>query len=269
MEFLKTIAKRRSLVSELVYIIFNIGLAVLLMLVVRYTNSLVPAFILVVLSKWRVFAVRARFWLANIQANAVCFIVSVSYVIFLSAINPSVSGSDETVSLILQLILASLYIAWLVLLKPQSKRHFMVMQSGVSLFVGLTAIFMVSYGWIASPVVFLVWLVSFVSIRHTLSAYDEDHNVLLSLAFSLLLVEIGWLAHHWVIAYRLPFSEHIAIPQVSIVSILIGFIFYKAYDSFYHHQKIRSGDIILPLIFAISLGLVLVVFGNNINQIIG
>ena len=268
MDFLKTITKRRSLVSEIIYIALNVGLAILLLLVVRFTNSLVPAIILVLLSKWRVLAVRTRFWLANIQANAVCLIVSLGYVILLSSVNPSVSGVDSLSSLISQLVLATLYIIWLVLLKPQSKRHYMVMQAGIALFVGLTTLYMISYSWIASVVVVMVYLIGYVVARHVLSSYEEDQTVLLSLCFAFIMSQIGWLSHHWAIAYKLPFSANILLPQFSLVSLLIGFLIYKVYDSYYHNQKVRISDIILPMIFSIGLITILLLFRNGIDQII-
>lgn len=268
MEFLKTITKRRSLWSEIIYVILNVGLAVTLLLVVRFTNSLVPALIIVLLSKWRVFAVRTRFWLANIQANAVCFIVSLSYVIFLFVANPSSADAGDTQSLAIQIILAILYVGWLVLLKPQSKRVYVVAQAGVALFTGVTALYMVSYGWIATPVVLIIWLIGYVAARHALNTYEEDHIILLSLAFGLVMAEIGWLAYHWTIAYRLPLLNQVLIPQVSIIALVTGFLTYVSYDSYYHHQKIRMTEIILPLLFAAALAVVLILFRNGIDQII-
>ncbi len=268
MEFLKSISKRRTLLSEIIYIALNVGLAVILMLVVRYTNSLVPAVIIVVLSQWRVFAVRARFWLANIQANALVFIVSISYVIFLYSANPTEADASNIPSLIIQLVLSAFYIAWLIFLKPKSKRHFVALQSAVGLFVGITALSMVSYGWIATPVVALSWLISYISARHILATYDEGHDVLLSLAFSLAIAEVSWLAFHWGIAYRLPFLPDVLVPQVSIISLAIGFLAYKSYDSFHHNQKVKVNEIILPLVFSIALVGVLVLFRNGIDQFV-
>lgn len=268
MEFLKIISKRRSLWSEIIYVALNVGLAIGLLLVVRYTNSLVPALIIVLLSKWRVFAVRTRFWLANIQANAVCFIVSISYVIFLFAANPAISDNSDWSSLIIQSILAALYIAWLVLLKPQSKRIYVVSQAGTALFTGVTALYMVSYGWIAAPVVALVWLIGYVAARHVLASYEEDHVIFLSLSFGLIIAEIGWLAYHWVIAYSVPFLTNLLIPQVSIITLATGFLAYMGYDSFYHHQKIRTAEMVLPLVFTIGLVGILILFRNGIDQII-
>jgi hypothetical protein len=262
MEFLKIVKRRRSVINEVIYITLNIGLAISLLALVRTTGSIWPAFILVILSKWRVFAVRPQFWFANIQANLVSAIISFSYVIFLLVVNSS--GINYLQIIILQSVLAVLDICWLLFLKPKSKRKYVVAQAGVALFVGITAIYTVSHEWIASPVVLLVWLVGYATARHVLNNYDdEDHTVLLSLAWGMILAEIGWLAYHWTIAYQLPIIASALLPQVSIIVMCLAFIVYRSYDSYYHHQKIRMNDILLPLIFAVGIISVLILAFNG------
>lgn len=263
MEFLKTV-KRRSFLNETIYVALNIGLAIALMFIVRVTGLLLPAFGLVLLSKWRIFAVRPRFWFANIQTNLVSVIIDISFVVFLYAANVANIGDSQI--LIVQSLFVALYVAWLLLLKPKSKRVYIVAQAGSALFVGITAVFVMAYGWIASPVVLLVWLIGYATARHVLSSYDEEsHTLLLSLVWGLVLAEIGWIAYHWTIAYRLPFVTSILLPQVSIVVLCFGFVTYKAYNSYYHYQKIRFSDIILPLIFTVSIISVLVLAFNNVS----
>lgn len=263
MEFLKII-KRRSFINEVVYITLNIGLAVALLLLVRVTGSLWPAFGLVLLSKWRVFAVRPQFWFANIQANLVSMIVSLSYVVFLYVTISANIGDSQT--LILQSLLVILDICWLLFLKPQSKRKYIAAQAGIALFFGITAIYAMAYSWIASPVVLLAWLVGYATARHILSSYDEeDHIALLSLAWGLTIAEIGWLAFHWTIAYRLPIISSVLIPQVSMIVLCLGFLAYKSYNSYAHFQRIRFSDIILPLVFVVAIIGVLLLGLNSVN----
>lgn len=264
MEFLKTIKKRRSLLSEVVYIALNIGIAVLLMITIRTTGSFLLAFAIVLVGKWRIFAVRPRFWFANIQANLVSIIVSISFVVLLYV--ASLGGASSTQVLVVQSVLVILDILWSLFLKSQSKRVFIVAQAGIALFVGVTSIFYLSYNWIASVAVILVWSVGYATARHVLGSYDdESHTEFLSLVWGLLLAEISWLAYHWTIAYHIPFVPNMLLPQVSIVVICVGFLTYKSYDSFYHHQKVRMNDIFLPLIFTVAIVGVLVLFFNGVS----
>ena len=266
MEFLKIVKRRRSLINEAVYVSLNIGLAILLMVLIRATGAIWPALILVLLSMWRVFAVRPQFWFANLQANLVSAIVGISYVIFLYAVN--VANISELSVLVLQILLVILDACWLLFLKPQSKRILVVAQAGVALFVGITAIYTVAYDWIATPVVLLVWLVGYGTARHVLNNYDDEGHVsLLSMAWALMLAEIGWLAYHWTVAYQLAASANLFLPQVSIIMTSLGFVAYKAYDSYHHHQKIRINDITLPLIFTIGIIVVLTLFFNGATTI--
>ena len=135
MDLLKS-HKRRSRLSESAYVALNVGLAATLLIVVLAVQSPWLAFAIVILSKWRTLAVRPRFWYANIVANMVDIIVGISAVILLYG----ASGS-----LWLQAVLAALYAGWLLFIKPRSKRKFVAIQAGTALFVGVTALSMVSY----------------------------------------------------------------------------------------------------------------------------
>lgn len=261
MEFLKVV-KRRSFLSEIVYILLNVGMAVLLMFLIRITGLLWPAFALVLLAKWRVLAVRPRFWLANIQADLVSLIVSIGYVIFLYNSNPSNVGDIQ--SWVVQAVLVVLYVIWLLIIRPKSKRAYVAIQAGVAMFVGVTATYIMTFGWPSSVVVMAAWLVGYAAAKHILASYDdEDHVLLLSIAWGLIVAEISWLAYHWTIAYRLPIADNLLLPQVSIVMSCLGFAIYKSYDSFYHHQKVRMNDVLMPLLFSVGIICVLVLAFNG------
>ena len=263
MEFLKVI-KRRSFLNEVIYISLNVILTIALVVIIRTTGSLLFAFALVLLSQWRVFAIRPRFWFAHVQANMISMIVSFSFVVFLYVANGASTGEPQT--LLLQIFLSIMYVIWLLFLKSQSKRVYVVAQAGVALFTGITAIFSMSYGWLASPVVLLVWLVGFATAKQVLSVYDEEsHSIFLSIIWGLVLSEIGWLAYHWTIAYRLPLLNGFLLPQVSIVMLSLGFLSYKSYDSFYNNKKIRFNDIMLPLIFSVGIISILILAFNGIS----
>lgn len=266
MEFLKLV-RRRSFVSEVVYAILNIAFAVALVVVIRYTESITLALGLVLISKWRVLAVRARYWFVNIRSNLIDIIVSVSVVLHLYTIDTS--NLVDFRKLILLGVTAVLYIVWLLIIKPRSKRSYVAAQAGIAVLLGTAALYTISFSWPASVVVMGMWLIGYSAANHVLSTYDDEtHTIFLSLAWSTIFAEIGWVAYHWTIAYSLPFVASLLVPQISIIATLLSFVAYKAYDSFHHHQKIRISDIILPLLFTLSVIVVLVFVFNRVGTAI-
>lgn len=257
MEFLKLL-RRRSVLSELVYVGLNVGLAVAVLIIVRTVESPIPAFILVALSKWRVFAVRPRYWLANIQANFVDFIVSMSVVILMYSVG--VSGSY---ALVLQICIVALYIAWLVYLKPRSSKRSVVSQAWTALIIGTTALFVASYSWPVELVVLGMAVIGYVAGRHALTQFEEDHLQFLSLMCALVMAHIGWIFYHWVIAYSLPVVEA-RIPQVTVIVAVIFFALYKVYDSYKRNDKVEPAEVVMPVLFSVGIVLTLMIFFSAI-----
>lgn len=266
MEFLKLV-RRRSFVSEVVYTVLNIAFAVALVVVIRYTQSIPLALGLVLISKWRVLAVRARYWFVNIRSNLVDIIVSISVVLHLYTIDTS--NLTDFRKFILLAIATVLYVVWLLIIKPRSKRGYVAAQAGIAVLLGTAALYTVSFQWPASVVVIGMWLIGFSAANHLLNTYDDEtHPLFLGLAWSVIFAEIGWVAYHWTIAYSLPVVTSLLVPQVAIIAILISFVAYKSYDSFYHHQRIRTSDIILPLLFTLSVIAILVLIFNRVGTAI-
>lgn len=266
MEFLKLVRKR-SFLSEAVYTVLNIALAIAVLVVIRYTGSVGFAIGLVVLSKWRVFAVRPRFWWANLRSNLVDFIVSISFVLHMYIVNDALITDPRKVLLLI--VLTLLYMGWLLIIKPRSKRTYIAVQAGAAVLLGTSALFAISFSWPVSIVVLAMWLIGYTAARHILSAYDaETHGLFLSLAWGVILSELAWVAYHWTIAYNLPFITTLHIPQVAIIASLMSFLAFKSYDSFYKNAKIRINDIILPLLFTLSVLVVLLVIFNRVGTAI-
>lgn len=255
MKLLK-LPRRRSFISELAYIALNVGLAVGLFGVVLAIKSPLPAFALVLLSKWRILAVRPRFWFANIQSNLVDIIVGLSVVILLY-----VAGS-----LAVQVFIAVFYAAWLLLIKPRSKRFYVALQAGIATFLGVTALLMVSYDWYVSIVVLLMWVIGYSSARHILSHYHEGERTFFAMAWGLIAAEMGWLGYHWAFAYSLPGFGGVRLSQTALMILALGFLAERVYDSYYHNQgTIRSHDIMLPALFTVSIILVILLFFNTLG----
>lgn len=255
MDLLKS-HKRRSRLSDVLYVTLNIALAIALLVIVHFGQSPWLAIAVVLLSKWRALAVKPRFWFANIVANMVDIIVGVSTVALLYAANGELAP---------QLLITALYIGWLLFIKPKSKKRMVTIQAGIAVFVGVTALATVSYSWDSFFVVLLMWLIGYSATRHVLSNYDEPMTGIYSLIIGGMFAELGWISYHWMFAYALPGAGLIKLPQVAIIITLAGYAAERAYASYYQHGKVRSQDVLLPIILMIAITLVLLLFFNKIT----
>lgn len=260
MEFLRA-HKRRSLLSETIYILLNVGLAVAALVMIWATGSPWLAIALVLLSKWRVLAVRPRYWFAHIEANMVDIIVSVGLVVLMY-----LSGQTQVAGkgIFVQLVLTVVYAAWLLLLKPRTRRGAVAGQAAAAIAVGTMALASVSYEWPSSLVVVIMWLIDYSSARHVLVAYSDNDIRLLSLVWGFLVAELGWLTYHWTIAYPLFFLPGIKLPQMTLLVLGVSFLAERAYASYHKHDVVRQSDMLMPLIFTIGLFVVLLL--TQLNQ---
>jgi len=207
--------------GDFLHLLTNVALAVLVYLLVAVWQLYTLAIILVILSKWRIFAVQPRFWFANIVANLVDIIVGLSVLVFIYQASSAAW---------LQITWAALYGFWLIVVKPQSSIRAVTLQAGIGQFVGLTALF-----WYAStiPDVLVVagaWLVSYASARHLISAYEEDLVDLLSAVWALFVAQLVWFFNRWVDVFAFPSSSngqpshaYFIIPQAAVVMIVVGY----------------------------------------------
>jgi hypothetical protein len=199
--------KRRSRLSESAYVALNIGLAATLFIVVLAVQSPWLAFAVILLSKWRILAVRPRFWFANLLANMVDIIVGLSIVVLLYGASGSIW---------LQGVIALGYVGWLLFIKPRSKRVFVAYQAGIAVFLGITALSMVSFSWNIFFFVMVMWLIGYISCRHVLGSYEEPLTAIYSLVTGFITAEMGWVGFHWLMAYPLPGFGTIQFSQLAL-----------------------------------------------------
>lgn len=254
MEFLKQ-PRRRSVLSEAIYLLLNIILVLMVLISIIVMQSPWPGIVLVLLSKWRVLAVRPRYWLVHLQTNIVDTVVGLSFAVLIYETIGSVG---------LQIGLALLYAGWQLWLKPKSARAYMATQAGVAVFLGVSALYAVAYNWPSSLVVVVMWLIGYAAARHVLGSFEEAHRSFFSMAWGFVMAEFGWLFYHWTFTYSLGGSSGIKVAQAAIVLIVINFVAYKVYDSIHHNQRLRLNDVLLPMLLSASVVLVLLLFFNTI-----
>lgn len=257
MEFLRA-HKRRSVLSETVYVLLNLALAVSSLVAILATGTPWLALLLVMLSKWRVFAVRPRYWFVHVESNMVDFIVSISLVILMY-----LAGQGAASGLSVQIFLMLIYAAWLLFLKPRTRRSTVALQAGAAVLFGTMALASISYEWPSSLVVLTMWVIGYSTARHVLVAYSDNDIRLMSLVWGFVAAEIGWLAFHWMIAYNLPFMSGLKLPQMTLLLLGLSFLAERVYYSIHKHEKIRMSDIMMPLFLVLGILVVLLFFFNS------
>lgn len=197
-------------VSGFAYVL-HLGLVVLLPLLVFILvrlNFVVLALLVIILSKWRMFAVRPRFWPAHVRANAVDIMVGVSVIIFMT----------HTTSVAVQFLWAVAYGVWLIAIKPTTGIKMISIQAGIGQLLALAALFV---AWSDGPLYGLVLasgLICYLAARHFFDSFDETYVKLLSYLWGYFAAALTWLLGHWLLYYRF-----IAVAQPTLLLTTIGY----------------------------------------------
>lgn len=174
----------------------HLGLLILLPLavfvLVRLGDTFISlAYAIVLLSKWRMFAVRPRFWPAIIRANSVDIMVGLAVVLFMT----------HSSSQWLQLLWAAAYGVWLIYLKPATSMFMTTIQAGVGQLFGLMAVYSVWAGQPLAVLVLATGAVCTLSARHFFDTFDEPFAKLLSYFWGYIGASLAWLLGHWLLFY--------------------------------------------------------------------
>jgi len=191
--------------SHAFYFVYNAALPLLVFLLVR-TNFVQLALSLILLSKWRMFAVRPRFWLANIRANAIDIIIGVSVLAFMIA-----TGSE-----FLQLVWAVLWAGWLIGVKPKTDTLWVSLQALIGFGAGLMALFLT---WDHSPLYVLVGAAGFLcffAAHHFFYSFDEPYTRLLAYFWGYFGAALVWILGHWLLFYG-------PVAQPTLLLLALGF----------------------------------------------
>lgn len=235
--------------SRVVYIVFNVLLPLVVFALVR-TNFVPLALAIILLSKWRMFAVRPRFWLANVRANAIDILVSVSLLTFMV-------HSD---SQLFQFLWTAVYIGWMTVLKPASNTLMISFQALIGLVTGLMALFI---GWGEGPLyglVFLAGLICYLSAHHFFDSFDEPYARLLSYVWGYFGAALVWVLGHWLLYYGI-----VAQPVLIIISLGFGLGTLYYLD---HHDRLSDGLKKQFIFIMLAILAIVIVFSDWGNKIV-
>lgn len=164
------------------------------------------AFLIILLSKWRMFVVRPRYWLTNITANAVDIMVGLSILTFM----------DHTNGPALQLLWAAAYGVWLVFIKPGSNVFLVSMQAMIGQALALVALYI---AWVEAPLLGIVigtWLICYLSARHFFLSFEDEYNSFYAQTWAYFAAALTWVLGHWLLFYGV-------IPQPALLLSVLGF----------------------------------------------
>lgn len=263
MKELLELLRKKSIIGEISHISLNILLALSVYALVYIGDwAIYVAVLLVLLSKWRIFAVRPRYWWANILANIVDIAVSLSLVVLLAVANES--GIYSTY---LGYGVVAFYVIWLVLIKPRSHKKWVIVQSLTTLFFGTWAIAEVSHLIPLWLVVLAMYIIGYGAARHVLTNFEENEMSLISMVYGLVIAEVSWLIYHWNVAYGVRDMGDFRVPQMAIVVVALSVAMYSMFVGFKTLGKkrdaLRTAEVMAPVIFALVIIIVLLVFFSS------
>jgi hypothetical protein len=197
------------------------------------------AMAIVLLSKWRMFAVKPRHWVAHIRTNAVDIIVSLSLVAFM--ITSSGSGW-------LQLFWLATFEIWLLFIKPRTSTLMVSLQALIALCLGTIGIFLAYETAPIAVYVLLTFIVAYFCGRHFFAAYDEPNAVQYSWLWAFFSASLVWILSHWLLFYDL----------VAQPAVLLSVIGYGLAGLYYLHEHDKLTQLVRRQIIFVVFALVFV-----------
>ena len=233
------VRKSRNIASSMVHIFLNLLLGVGAVLITVLSNSPVLGIILVLVSKWRIFAVRARYFTLNLKSNLVDLIVGISIVLLAYYAGPSF--------LLVDFILMTVYSIWLI----------------IAVFLGISAATIMCANLDSIVLVLISFLIGYAASRHVLVQSNDKDFTLTTLVCGLVFAEIAWLCHSWNIIYTFG-NTGIRIPQLAVILSIFAFVYNYARQAMIKYQDdFRFKHILGPVVFGAVLIGIIVLFTSN------
>ena len=252
--------KSRNIASSMVHIFLNLLLGVGSVLVTVLSGSPLLGLILVIASKWRIFAVRSRYLWVNIKSNLVDLIVGISVVLLAYYAGNAFLPVD--------FILMAFYSLWLIVIKPLSSEAATLAQSLIAVFMGISAATIMTANLNSIVLVLIAFMIGYAASRHILVQSNDKDFTLTTLVCGLIFAEIAWLCYSWSIIYTFG-DTGIRIPQLAIILTIFAFVYNYTRQAIIKYQDdFRFKHILAPVIFgAVLVAVIVICFSNPIFNI--
>lgn len=262
-EFIK-LARKRGVVADIIHAVFNAAFAAAVIFLTMVFETPWMAILLIVLSKWRVIAVRPRYWWANFLSSLPDLIFGISLAVIswgcgqLSDSYISLGQSLPISATAIQVALGVVYAIWLIAIKPQHSETMVGFQAMASQLLGLTAIFFISGGLPLMTTMILAFIVAFASARQEMGLFEEKDQDLIATVWGVLVMELAFVSWHWGVFYQL--TPLIRIPQIAIFVSVISLIATRVYRAWHDDRRVTWDELGSPVIFTVALTF-LILFG--------
>ncbi len=267
------IRKSRNALSSFLHITLNLLLAIVSIGATIITGNCLIGLILVIISKWRIFAVNHRYWLLNLRASLVDLIVGTSFILLTYY---TIDSNINTSFRFVHFFLMALYAIWLIIIKPRSSPTFTMIQALTAILLGSTAaVFLDSTitttlhdltgGLITNSgaLTLTEFVIGFAASHHVLIQNEKNDYLFPSLICGLFFAEIAWLLHSWLIMYTIDSigsfnTSGVCLSQLGIILSVLAFAYFEIYGELTkNHGKIQFANIALPVLFSLAVIIVL------------
>ncbi len=232
------------------HILFVAVLPLLLFALVRL-EFVAVAFLVVLLSKWRMFALRMRHWPASIRANAVDLMVGFSVVAFMS-----LADSSQ----LIQIAWAASYSLWLLFIKPRNSVLWIGIQAMVAQTIALVAMFMIGNEADETLLVVGSAAITYLSARHFLAAFDEAMARSTAYVWAFFCASLTWVSSKWLLYYG-PISQPALI--ITVIGYCLAAIYYLE-----HKDRLKRSYITQFVGLAVTIVLFILIFSDWSGEII-
>lgn len=197
------------------------------------------ALVAILLSKWRMFAVRPHHWMPHIRTNAVDIIVGLSLLVFMS----------NTVSMSWQIFWVVLYEIWLLVIKPGTSLPMVSLQAVIAQGIGLTSVFLFFEDAPLALYVAIYWFIAYFSARHFLASFDEPHAQIIASQWGFFAAALMWISGHWLLFFGV-------VAQPALILSILG---YGLGGLYYLHETDRLSRLVRRQITVVMLTLIIVI----------
>lgn len=173
------------------------------------------ALAVILLSKWRIFAVQPRHWLAHIRTNAVDIIFSLSILAFMTS----------TSAMSVQLLWVLVYEIWILYIKPGENPLLVTAQALVAQLAGLVALFVAFEEVPLAVYIIGTAAILYYAARHFFGSFEEQYYHTYSLTWALFGAGLVWVLSHGLRFYG-PVAK--AAIFISIIGYGLAILYYLA-----------------------------------------